>query len=596
MRSQNVRLLILACLILCGCGKSGDKPLAAEALEASSAPAADVIASRLPVGTIAYVRLEGANNLEERLTAVLPSYLNDAAPVRAKLDAWYADAIRAAGRNNPLGLKEPTVKRLAAGTRSVHVGVLPPPADTKLKPEPLPVVFLRLDSANTLKAVLEDMKATRKPKDVKGAHGYALDGMGPLEAAIPVDDTTLALGPDALLAQVLAGPGAESLAGSKPFQKAYSELASRGDLFAFLSVTAIKEEVLRDIDRGQMPAEVKEKRRKDIANLPFREVGTVAAAVAVDGVLSVVVYTNAGQEFPEFLVRTPTVKKLPGRIPADAVFTHICGYDGGKKTRKGFVDWLKDETQRGGLDALGIERSVAGALTQSLERLESDVVIKVRGIAEDLWLAAIPVRSEAAMAAAPDARGRWGFLMAFDIEDRTQAEKLANEIFVAGKGADLPWKKTEHAGLTIQYLDLEEILKDKAGAKIPQEVLDSVQMQIGYAMSDELFLAGSVELIKFAHRPTGRTLANTISTKGVDEKNVLLYNFQPGPLLHTLAKIEPLSATVQPLTKRLPREANYTITLTVEKDRAALRSNIPLSVLAAWGVAEWMGAGAPTSD
>ena len=124
--------------------------------------------------------------------------------------------------------------------------------------------------------------------------------------------------------------------------------------------------------------------------MPFREVGSVAAAVAADGSFSVLAYTQPGQQFPEFLVRPAVVKKLPARIPADAAFTAACGYDGGKKTRRGFVDWLQDEASRGGIDGAGMQRSMVGALTQNLNRLESDVVVKVKGVAEDLGSRAIP--------------------------------------------------------------------------------------------------------------------------------------------------------------------------------------------------------------
>jgi hypothetical protein len=231
---------------------------------------------------------------------------------------------------------------------------------------------------------------------------------------------------------------------------------------------------------------------------------------------------------------------------------------------------------------------VVGALTQNLDRLESDVVVKVKGVAEDLWLAAIPVKSEMAVTVAPDPAGRWGALMVFDIEDRTQAEKLAQEIFVAGKAQNLPWKQTEHAGLVIHYLDLPEILKEKGTENLPKELVENVQLQVGYAMSDEFFFAGSVELIKFAHRPSGRTLGDALSLKGVDARNTLLYNVQPVPALHSVAKIPMLAESVQPVLRQLPREASYTITLTVEKDRAALRSNGPLG---AWGGMQFIGAG-----
>jgi hypothetical protein len=435
---------------------------------------------------------------------------------------------------------------------------------------------------------MNELKADRQPTELKDTRGCSLAGMPPFESVVALDERTLALGPNAALQQVIGGPS-KSLTDTAAFQEAHGDLGERGDLFVFLNVTAIKDLARRTIEAGSAPAEVKAQRQAEIANMPFRQVGCVAARVNVDGTLAVAAYTEAGQQFPDFLVRTPRAKKLPARIPAEAALTFIGSYDGGKKTRQGFVSWLQEETKRGGGDIGGMPRAVAGAHAQNLERLESDGVVKVKGVAEDLWLAAIPVKTEMAVTLAPDAKGRWGVLFAFDVEDRAQADKLVEQIFVAGKGAGLPWKQTEHAGLTIHYLDLAEIIEQQAGASaLPKPVADLTQLQIGYALGDELFLAGSVELIKFAHRPQGRTLANVLSVQGIDAQGAVLYNFQPGQLLHALAKVEELSGPLQPFVRQIPRTASYSISLSVEKERAMVRSNVPLAALTTWGVTQWL--------
>src|SRR5919201_1841488 len=95
MTRRSSRLLFLAgLLVLCGCGKGRDKPLLAIPASPTVELSSDGIVSRLPAGTVAYVRLEGVGNLEERLSALLPVHLTDAGPIRAKLDSWYAAAIR----------------------------------------------------------------------------------------------------------------------------------------------------------------------------------------------------------------------------------------------------------------------------------------------------------------------------------------------------------------------------------------------------------------------------------------------------------------------------------------------------------------------
>jgi hypothetical protein len=586
-RIGRVTLSLALLLLLASACSRRSAPTIEEESTIATPDAVDPVAGKLPANTLLYARVEGIANLEERVTATFAAALREPGPIRDKLHAAYADAVQALGRHNPLGLKEATVQRLIGDARSVHFAFVPP-VPGKTRPEPQPVIFLHLGSAEAATAVLDDLKAGHKESGVAGARGCSLEKMTPFESIVAIDDRTLAIGANAVLEKVLAGPGGEALGSSASFQKAVSDLAGRGDVFAYVSIVAVKEEILREIDAESMPPAVKEKRRAAVTNAPFREVSTLAASVAVDGSFSVLAYTGAGQTFPDFLVRPATTKKLTTRIPADAAFTFACGYDGGKKTRKGFVDWLQEEAGRGGLDAVGMQRSVVGALTQNLDRLESDVVVKVKGVAEDLWLAALPVKSEMAITLAPDSAGRWGALMAFDIEDRAQAEKLAREIFVAGKGQGLPWKQTEHAGLVIHYLDIAEILKQKGTENLPKELVENVQLQIGYAMSDELFLAGSVELIKFAHRPSGRTLGDAMSVKGVDARNTLLWNVQPVPALQSVAKVPMLAESVQPILRQLPREASYTITLTIEKDRAALRSNVPLTALGAWGGMQFM--------
>ena len=71
-------------------------------------------------------------------------------------------------------------------------------------------------------------------------------------------------------------------------------------------------------------------------------------------------------------------------------------------------------------------------------------------------------------------------------------------------------------------------------------------------MSDELLLAGTVDTIKFALNPSGKTLADVISYRPIDAENALLYTFQPGKFLHqpsctkALGKIGPLLARQVP--------------------------------------------------
>jgi hypothetical protein len=203
-------------------------------------------------------------------------------------------------------------------------------------------------------------------------------------------------------------------------------------------------------------------------------------------------------------------------------------------------------------------------------------------MAQDLWVAVLPVKTELVFGLAPDPTGRWGVLLAFDIEDRGQAEKLRQHIFEAGKRNELPWEETVHEGLTIRYLDLEKMLRKGGAAVLPPEVLQQVQLKVGYAQGDELFLAGSVEAIKFAHRPTGPVLADVVKREGVDAANAFQLTLQPGRLLHGPTKVPPLEDLRKLLVRQVPKDASWSVTLTLEEERATLRSNVPFAALAAW--------------
>ena len=68
----------------------------------------------------------------------------------------------------------------------------------------------------------------------------------------------------------------------------------------------------------------------------------------MDGSLTVRAYTVPGKKLPDFLVRRPAEKQLFRRIPADALLAYAWTYEGGKKTRKAFSEWLKEEMKTEG--------------------------------------------------------------------------------------------------------------------------------------------------------------------------------------------------------------------------------------------------------
>jgi hypothetical protein len=586
MSRQRLVCVLLVTALLASCSKKGNQPVPS-LVEPTASVAADNaarVAGFLPAETIAYFRLRDAGTLAQR--AVQPGLITDAQPVQQQLTQAYAGLLVAVGQQNPFGLAPEVVKEVADNLNSVHVAVIA--ADNHIQE---PTVFLEMANPAIAGKVRKKLAERAAEKDLQGVKVLDLTTLpgSPARTLHVLDETVLVVGPDAALAKVIAarsGRQQGSLAATAAFRKVEADLGRTGDLFGYFSVAELRAAMLREIDAGPSPrvspAEEQEfsrqqsqRRREEIENLPFKTIGHVGVAAGVDGSLTVRAYTAPGKKLPDFLVRRPAEKALFRHIPADAVLAYGLTYEGGKHTRKSFVEWLKEETKANGTPL--VPPQMARVLTQEFDRLEADVVV----IAQDLWAAILPVKTELAFAVAPDATGRCGGLMVFDIEDRAQADKLRQQIFEAGKRHELPWKETTHEGLTIRYLDLEEMLR-KDGATPPRELLDQVQLKVGFAQTDKLFLVGTVEAIKFAHRPTGPVLADTIRRDHIDPANALHLTLQPGRFLHGPTRIPAPEKLLALCRRHIPKDASWSITVSLEEEQATLRSNIPLVALAAW--------------
>jgi hypothetical protein len=193
----------------------------------------------------------------------------------------------------------------------------------------------------------------------------------------------------------------------------------------------------------------------------------------------------------------------------------------------------------------------------------------------------LPVKTEMELFAAPDEKGRWGAALFFDIEDKRQVEDLKDHIFEAGNRRKLPWKVTKHKDVTIHYLDLEELAR-KQGKELPPLLAGSVQTQIGYAQSDTLFLAGSVEAIKFVLDPKGPTFADAVPYDRVDRENAVLMTLRPGVLVHGATYFGRLEGLKKMLADRIPRDTSLSVTSAFDETQATFRSNIPWATYATW--------------
>jgi hypothetical protein len=542
----------------------------------------------LPGDTIAYVRLSGVEKLKDRL--ILPEYLNNAEDLRKQLDAIYAAVLENSGELNPFGLPTASCKKYIAAVKSVHLAVLPPTG-----PDEESVWLVEMADGETAQGFINEMGDKLKEKRLERSKVYEVDipslkGRGDrdevfrrieeqIEKGKPpqpkkqsgllltvLEESVLVYGPETALQRILkttADGKSASLGHSKPFRTAEHDWGAEGELFFFVSFDSLRALTKPGADKGG-------------EGKPFAEFGSLAGSAGTNGSLNVRIYAAEHRKFPEFMVRRPVKKQFLTRIPADSVLVAAWSYDGSKNARKSLSGWLKEEIKKG--DGEGVfSDPVSKLIANNLDQLEEEVVVMVN----DLWVAILPVKTEMELFAAPDDKGRWGTAVFFDIEDKRQIEELKDHVFEAGNRAKLPWKVMTHKGVTIHYVDLEELGK-KRGKELPAPLAAAIQTKVGYAQSDTLFVAGTVEAIKFVLDPQGPTLADVMKYDRIDKENAMQMTLQPGRLVHSTTKLGPLEGLKTMLADRIPKDSNLSLTVTFEETQATLKSNIPFATIATW--------------
>jgi len=580
-RKVRFLLLLVVPIVAFGCnGKPGEKTDADNAEKTGKTPTSAKtektvpLAHRLlPANTLGYVRLNDIQRV--RVEFIHRKHVKDADRIREQVNGLIQAAIQAWGRNgNALGINTQTLLQLIVELDVVHFGVSPaksPAANSAGSPEPL--VVLEFTERSGLDALLSDLKPKLSTSHIAGTPVKFVEmPQGPKAAFYLPDPRTIVLGTETLLGNALRrlqDADGKSLADSSRFQQTLRDWGEQGELFTYANLGVIREMLRQNA---------------------FPTVSHVAASLRIDGGLSLRAYAAGKERFPKFLVRTPREKKFLRRIPADAVFLLSAGTESGKQTRRNFVEWINEQIaggKRNGTTMLPQSwRDFAAAYSADSERIESEAFV----IIQDLWLAVLPVKSESALFIAPDSTGRWGAAFLFDIEDKQQVEQLTKRVFQAGQRAELPWKQTTHEGLTIHYIDFAEVAKD-AGKPVPPEVAQRAQLQVGYAENDELFFVGTLDAIKFAHQPTGKTLDSVLTYNNVDAQNAIMLSLQPGRILHRTFGVPQVDEVLKRLATQIPKETNYAVTLNFEPRQLTFRTNIPFPSLIAWMITEWQGTG-----
>lgn len=538
-------------------------------------------ANLLPKDTLLYVRMKGIDTLKDNW--VHREHLQDVKVVQEKIDEWYKESLEKASQNTEL--KEQTLKDFVQAFKTFHLAVCVQEKEKHRRPNW--IVFLEMANREIIDKLLKELGDQAKEKKILDQTVYDVRGSSFISV---IDKNIMILSEtEELLQTVLeikSKSGSETLANSRQFQKAHDDMGRAGDLFLFFNLANFITEESRDAELSEkrtlpdwyspeMKAEAKKHQEKQRAMREeikkfFSNLDFVAGAADPKGSLTLRLYTVEGKTLPEFLVRKSRSKELFKHIPASAPLVYDVSYDGGKKTRQSFKDWFEKEVPKE-----LVPREVQQAMGQ-LDQLENEVVV----IAQDFWAAVLPVDKEMAMYIAPSDKG-WEFAVFFDYEDKAQVETLAKKLFEEGKRHQLPWEETTYEGLTIHYLDISKILPATEVAA-SKELAKYVQLQMGYAISDRFFMIGSVEALKFIHKPKGDTLYKGIALKGVDKKNAVQLVLQPGYLCKALSKIDPLKQHMDRVIRQIPENASYSVTLTLEEKQATVRTNIPFTSLIAW--------------
>ena len=565
MRKRLFWLLVLSAAL--GCSGAAKSPATKTSKTAGGkqggpkTPAAVGGYARLmPAETVLYYRLKNAKKVVAQL--IQPKHVKDAAKVRQQFNSLLFELTRTLGNNPAFGVSLGSLTSMVFDIEAVYVGMTLPEGGSAV-PGFVAVIVTKnpksLNGAERDIAKAATTKLTGRTKLlIKKPEG------GPAFAVARLDATTLVLGTESAVTSGLKrkqGEAGNSLADSAAYRQAMSDWRDDGELFVY--------------------ADLKQARSGLNGAVPFSSISHAATSLRIDGGLSIRAYAADGSQFPEFLARTPSERKFLSRIPADAAFILGAGTQGGKETRKNFVEWVMEEL--GQEPAVGTAllperwRKLAATYAKDPDSIENGAF----AVIGDIWAAALPVRSESAFFIAEDANGRWGTAFLFDIEDKQQITRLRKAVFETKRLASLPWKTTKHEGLTIRYLDFVEISK-AAGKPIDDALAKQAQLQVGYAEGKELFFVGTLEAIKFAHKPTGKTLNEELAYDNLDAKNAILLSLQPGRVLHRTFGVPQVDRVLKAFASQIPEDSNYAVTLNFTPKQLTLKTNIPFVSLFIW--------------
>lgn len=520
----------------------------------------------LPADTFVYLRINDVQRAKDEF--INPRHVRDAKSAQTAWLSLFNELLKAARKtDNVPGL---AILRLVMAVRNVHVGAFP--SGNPKQEIPAIVGFLRVSDPGALDALQKELKGKLKSATIGNRQVQVIEGTFTVGFFRPTPATAV-LGTlsaiRGMLERAAVAPG-KSLADSARFQQALAEFGSQGELFTFVDA---------------------EKLRATGFEVPVPNVSHLAASMGVNGGFALRAYAASGKTLPEELVRTSRRKKLLNRLPRDTALLLSSGFDADRGRRREFARWLTrlvktDDILRASVVPQGV-RELAKSFFARPDGVENGAA----GLLKDLWFGIGPVNSETAIFVAPNSRGKWGAAALFDVAEADAVAEFKTKLRELGRRAKLKWKRETVDGLTIHSLDVSRMIAPPASEPVPAQVRQLLQLRLGYAETEHLFAAGSVDLIRHVLTKQESSLAQEFSYEHLDAANAMMFSIQPGRILNRKFGFTPVDDVLRKLATQIPIDSNYTFTLSLEKRHATLRSNIPFTSLIGWLVLEWQGKG-----
>jgi hypothetical protein len=521
-----------------------------------------------PADTIAFFRINDVQRAKKEF--IQSRYVKDALAAKKAWNAIIEETFKAIRQpGNSYGVSGFSLLQMISEIKSLAVGILPPSGESS-DPEGLAIV--KLSNMTGFADVQKQLEKKLTSKTIGKLKIQIVAGSYQI-AFHQFDSNTLVIGTESSVtrfAKWFDNSTRNSLNDSPQFQQARTDFGSSGDLFAYFN-----------------GAWLQGKKQES----PAQTISHLAGSLGVDGGFALRGYTAPDKSLPKYLIRKPHKKTFLARMPAKTALFISSSFDENQSHRLQFSKWITHQLTSDDVPAGPLVPPGWKQLAQTFLKNQNPATNKAIILLNDLWFGYPPVKTETAILIAPNDKGYWGTAAICDTTDTSDALQYIQRIRELARQAKLNWKTETVDGLKIHSVAIAGLLKAQTEQTTSKKIEQLIQPRFGYAESENLLLIGSVDLIKYAHRPTGKTLAEEFSYTHIDEESAILFSIRPGSVLNRTSGFEPVDRILKKLAAQIPVDSNYAVTINSEAEKITLRSNIPFTSLVGWLALEWMGKG-----